>query len=225
MTKQLVPFYDALPTDADRVRVNAAIMFSMKQDVGFCQTFLKAVADEESRLNQEYQKKDNPPLVRWTDKHSQNSRQDAFQNVLDGLRSKLSQNIDALPAVQPNGYEKDIDGKPSPLNLEAQRAIFRSVRDVKDPKQFLEQIANAEVKKVGQRTLEGTGYTRPLIELENQAPNSDAAIAFKQQMRREMSMVAAAQTGAALGESGVSAAGAAPAATHNAKPPAQAASR
>ena len=170
-----VPYYDALQ-DTDKVKVNAAIRYSMSQDVTFNRTFLDAVQNTENKL-------DNASVLPVAFSHH---HQEAYQQTLDKLRGFLAQHTDKIPALGESNGDMSFE-------LAAQRAEFRGVSKVKDAGELTRAMENSELKNVtlenGQvLNVEGKGHTTPRLRLEEGASNAPEAIQFKQFMRQEMEL-------------------------------------
>ena len=188
-----VVHYDALPT-ADKIRVNAAIKYSMSQDIVFSTAFLKEVALAEAVLN----KRDMLPSF-------ESNRNEAYQQVIDTLRSTLSNKNDLTGSFEKIPPAKVYD--PEAFDLAAQQAVFRGSRSIKDPAELLKYMAGIHEPNVtlGDKvhTTKGTGYVLPLSDLEQRKPDAPEAVAFKEFMRHSMKLVSTQMLGKTLSVSGV----------------------
>lgn len=191
-----VEFYDALDV-AEKVRVNAVIMYSMKQDTAFCRSFLEAVQRTETNLN------NNKALVPNLVLSALGSnRNEAYQQVIDSLRSKLAQelkeNPKSLPALQP--------GNNNEFDLEAQKTVFRTTRGIKDVMALQKHMDSASVNlvEVRKESLEGAGYKLPQIETDKLLSDSKPVVDLIHQMRSVLVKVRSEMIGSVLGASGVS---------------------
>lgn len=172
--------YGALPT-ADKIRVNAAIMYSMKQDLQFCKAFLAAVDMTEKKLNNA----DRLPSFG-------RNRDEAYQQVIDSLRSVVSENSQwgNLQKIPPAKGEREPE-----FDLAAQQAVFRGSRSIKEPLALLEYMGMPKEPNVvlnGKTySTKDSGYSLPKSDMEKQEPDSEQAIDLKQFMRQKMGVAGA----------------------------------